>query len=57
MSLIDRLKSVYRWLARFAEAMEFDPLDDLRRRVERLERQGVKAVDPEIKPERESAVR
>ncbi|MEA1618451.1 hypothetical protein SOQ14_05930 [Erythrobacter sp. T5W1-R] len=40
MTLTSRAKSAYRALERFAEALEPDPMEELRRRVARLERQA-----------------
>ncbi|WP_086737229.1 hypothetical protein [Erythrobacter colymbi] len=40
MTLTSRAKSAYRALERFAEALEPDPMEDLRRRVARLEQQA-----------------
>lgn len=40
MTLKDHARSALRTLERFAEALEPDPLEELRRRVARLERQA-----------------
>jgi hypothetical protein len=41
MTLKDHARSAFRTLERLAEALEPDPLEDLRRRVARLERQAL----------------
>jgi len=37
MTLMERLRAASRYLGLFAEAMDYDPVDDLRRHIERLE--------------------
>ncbi|MBX7481661.1 hypothetical protein [Qipengyuania qiaonensis] len=37
MSFFQRLRSAYQNLERFAEAMEYDPIDHLNRRIDHLE--------------------
>lgn len=45
MTLINRTRAAWRYLGEFAEAMEYDPLNELRLRVARLERQS--GIDPQ----------
>jgi hypothetical protein len=40
MTMLTRALAIYRAFARFAEAVEADPLEDLHQRVARLERQA-----------------
>lgn len=40
MTLRARLKAAFGWLEAFAEAMEYDPVEDLRRRVAALEQEA-----------------
>lgn len=41
MTFLTRAKAAFRALERFAEAIDADPVEDLRRRVARLEREAV----------------
>lgn len=38
MTFIERVRAAWQYLERLAEAMDYDPVEELRRRVERLER-------------------
>jgi hypothetical protein len=45
MTLVERLKAAWRFFGQWAEAVDFDPVEDLQRRVSELESSNVRAGD------------
>lgn len=57
MSIADRLRAAWRLLGEWGEAVEYDPVEDLHRRVSRLERQVEMDVLPHQHPDPEPTSR